>query len=236
MCIDCVKLNRRQLFSVAAGGLAATTLLGVDGFRSAARAKTTVTPDEALAKLKTGNARFVNAPDLCVADLAKTRTAAASGQSPWAAVLTCADSRVTPELIFGGMTLGELFVCRNAGNIADLGAIGSIEYAVEHLGCPLVVVLGHERCGAVGAACEVVEKDAHLPGSIGPMVEQIVPVARDLRGKEGDYIDNVVRENAKRSALKVIHSPIVEELMHHKKVQVVYARYDLDTGGVEFLS
>jgi carbonic anhydrase len=169
-------------------------------------------------------------------NLAAIRTEVAKGQSPWATILTCADSRVPPELIFGGVVLGELFVARNAGNTADTDTMGTIEYGAEHLGSPLIVVLGHQNCGAVAAACEVVEKHTKLPGSIGPMVAAIVPAAQAVRGKPGDFIDNAVRENARRTASRIgSKSEIIEELVHHGKVKIVYARYDLNTGAVEFL-
>ena len=143
---------------------------------------------------------------------------------------------MSPELIFGGVGLGELFVCRNAGNVADTAVMGTIEYGAEHLGSPLVVVMGHSRCGAVQAACDVVEKDAKLPGSIKPMVDAIVPAAKAMKGKSGDFVDLSVRENARLNAEKVkAESDIVKELAHEGKVKIVYARYDLDTGVVDFL-
>ncbi len=100
-----------------------------------------MTADEALTKLKAGDQKFLTSPELCAADMAKQRADVAKGQSPWATVLTCSDSRVSPELIFGGVGLGELFVVRNAGNTADTAVMGTIEYGAEHLGAPLVVVL-----------------------------------------------------------------------------------------------
>jgi len=206
------------------------------GALSPSFAKTSLSADEALAKLKAGNQKFVSSPQLCAAELTNNRTAVAKGQSPWATILTCADSRVSPELIFGGVGLGELFVCRNAGNVADTAVMGTIEYGAEHLGSPLVVVMGHSRCGAVQAACDVVEKDAKLPGSIKPMVDAIVPAAKAMKGKSGDFVDLSVRENARLNAEKVkAESDIVKELAHEGKVKIVYARYDLDTGVVDFL-
>jgi carbonic anhydrase len=222
--------------SFAATGAAAAGLWTMGGALSPSFAKTSLSADEALAKLKAGNQKFVSSPQLCAAELTNNRTAVAKGQSPWATILTCADSRVSPELIFGGVGLGELFVCRNAGNVADTAVMGTIEYGAEHLGSPLVVVMGHSRCGAVQAACDVVEKDAKLPGSIKPMVDAIVPAAKAMKGKSGDFVDLSVRENARLNAEKVkAESDIVKELAHEGKVKIVYARYDLDTGVVDFL-
>jgi carbonic anhydrase len=102
--------------------------------------------------------------------------------------------------------------------------LGTIEYGAEHLGSPLIVVLGHEKCGAVAAACEVVEKHTKLPGSMGPMVATIVPAAKAVRGKPGDFVDNAVRENARRTAARIgSKSEIVEELVHHGKVKSKHA-------------
>ena len=107
---------------------------------------------------------IVSAPQLCAADLAKQRGAIAKAQTPWATIIGCADSRTPPELLFGGVGLGELFVARNAGNMADTATMGTIEYGAEHLGVPLIIVLGHQRCGAVGAACSGGRKACEISG------------------------------------------------------------------------
>jgi carbonic anhydrase len=235
MCPVCDDFGRRGFLSSASVGMTAAAFLGWSATPS--RAATSVSPSQALAKLIEGNAKYISAPQLCEADMAGRRASVAKAQSPWATILTCSDSRVSPELIFGGVGLGELFVARNAGNTADTATMGTLEYGAEHLGVPLIVVLGHQNCGAVSAACEVVEKHTVLPGSIGPMVDAIVPAAQAVQGKPGDFIDNAVRENARRTAEKITSkSEIIEELVHQGKVKVVYARYDLTTGVVEFLS
>jgi carbonic anhydrase len=228
--------NRRRFLSLAAAGAAAAYALA-PGRVLAAGATTSVTADEALARLKAGNEKYVTAPQVCADDLSKHREDVAKGQTPWAVILTCSDSRVPPELLFGGVGVGELFVARNAGNMADTATMGTIEYGVEHLGAPLVVVMGHERCGAVAAACEVVEKHTKFPGSIGPMVDAIVPAAKAVFGKPGDFVENAVRENAKRTATKVAtKSEIVSHFIKDNKAKVLAARYDLDSGRVEFLA
>ncbi len=188
MCIQCGQLapDRRRFFSLAAAGVAASAAFGGRAFAAgntaaaATPGETSVPANEALARLKAGNAKYVEAPNVCAINLlalAKQREQVAPKQKPFAAILTCADSRVPPELVFGGLGLGELFVARNAGNIADTATIGTIEYGVEHLGVRLVVVLGHQNCGAVGAACDIVGKHATFPGAIGPMLGAIVPSA-----------------------------------------------------------
>jgi carbonic anhydrase len=209
--------------------------LGVTPAFAAGGEKTKLTPDQALAALKAGNARYVSSPQACVMDLAKRRTSVAGHQAPWATIVGCADSRVPPELLFGGLGLGELFVARNAGNMADTATIGTVEYGAEHLGAPLVVVLGHEKCGAVSAACDVVTKSLKLEGSMGPMVAAIVPAAKAVQGKPGDFVDNAVRESARRTAEQLTKSPVLSHLIKDKKLKIVAARYDLDDGKVEFL-
>ena len=114
---------------------------------------------------------------------------------------------LAPELLFGGVGPGELFVARNAGNMVDTATMGTVEYGAEHLGAPLIVVLGHERCGAVVAACDVATKNTKLPGSIGPMVKPIVPAAMAMKGKPGDFVDNTVRESARRTAARLRRQP-----------------------------
>lgn len=233
MCVECASSTRRRFLSLGAAGIVAA---GLGGLGTPALASTSKTPDEALAALKAGNERFVTAPEVCALEMLTNREKIAEGQAPWATILGCSDSRVAPELVFGGINLGELFVCRNAGNTADPVTMGTIEYGSEHLGSPLIVVLGHERCGAVQAACEVAKTGAALPGSMGPMVAAIVPVARELLGTGGDLVDRVVRESARRTAQRIAtESEIVAHLVAEGRVKVVYAHYDLDSGVVTFL-
>jgi carbonic anhydrase len=234
MCIVCDQKMGRRAFLRLGAGIAAAAAVGGSAFAAGGPA-TTLTADQALAKLKEGNQRYVSSPQACVADLAKARASVAKHQAPWVTILSCADSRVPPELIFGGQNVGELFIARNAGNMADTATLGTIEYGAAVLGVPLIVVLGHESCGAVAAACEVVEKNAKFPGSIGPMLEPIVPAALAVKGKPGDFVDNAVRENAMRTATRIVSaSNIIADLVKNGKVKVVAARYDLDDGLVEF--
>jgi carbonic anhydrase len=239
MCKRCEEreIDRRRLLTLAGFGVAAAGLglgfgLGIGSAVAAEGKKTSLTADQALAALKDGNARFVSNPQVCVADLAGQRTSLTKHQAPFAVIVGCSDSRVPPELLFGGLGLGQLFVARNAGNMVDTATMGTIEYGAEHLGAPLVVVLGHESCGAVAAACEVVTKNAKLDGSIGPMVAPIAEVAKAMLKSGSCDVDTVVRESARRTAKKVAGSPVLS----HAKTKVVAARYDLDDGKVEFLT
>lgn len=196
-----------------------------------------LTPKQALSKLREGNRRFVEDANACASNLAHRREELAGGQHPWAIVLTCSDSRVTPELIFGGVTLGELFVIRNAGNVLDTSALGTIEYGAEHLHAPLIVVMGHKKCGAVAAACDVVQKGTELDGSIGKMVQPILPVALAALFKSEDFVGQTVRNNAVSGAARIMReSPIVAHLVEEGKVRIVPAVYDIETGEVEFIS
>ena len=240
MCYVCDeerRSSRRGFLSVAASGaLAGLAMTSLPAF-AAGGATTNLTADEALAKLKAGNDKYVSGPELCAVQLNAQREHVAKSQAPWATIVSCADSRVPPELLFGGLGVGELFVARNAGNMVDTATMGTIEYSSGVLGVPLIIVLGHERCGAVAAACEVVEKKTKFPASIAPMVNAIVPAARAVKGKPGDFVDNAVRESAMRTAKQIAtKSPIVADLIKKGKVKVLAGRYDLDEGKVEYFA
>lgn len=237
MCFVCdEKRSRRGFMKLAAAGVATGLTTSAPFAFAAAGPTTSLTADEALAKLKAGNLKFMKEPQVCAVEIDSRRALVAKGQAPWATIVACADSRVGPELLFGGLGVGELFVARNAGNMADTATMGTIEYGSAVLGVPLIVVLGHERCGAVAAACEVVEKKTRFPGSIGPMVDAIVPAAQAVRGIPGDFVHNAVHESAIRTARKIAtESPIIAELVKKGKVKVVASHYYLDGGRVEFL-
>ena len=239
MCVNCENggVGRRDLMRFAAAGVVALGLGGMSGqARAAEGAPTALSPADALAALKSGNERFVSKPELCSIDLAKSRSAVAEHQAPWATIVGCADSRVPPELIFGGQGVGELFIARDAGNLLNIGTLGTIEYGAAVLGSPLIVILAHTACGAVKAACDVVTKNATYPGVIGRMIEPIVPAALAVRDQPGDFVDNAAKESAKRTAAQApTVSAIVAGLVSAGKVKVVAAIYDLDTGVVTFL-
>lgn len=248
MCQDCETqtLNRRNLFKLAGVGLSAAALVASVPARAATTpalatgtahdASPVTSPSEALARLKQGNQRFVQDAEACATHLAAARGELTGGQHPFATILTCSDSRVSPELVFGGSTLGELFVIRNAGNVLDTGALGTIEYGTEHLKSPLVVVMGHSKCGAITAACDEVTKGAELGGSIGKMVQPILPIVLSARDKGADLIAQTVRLNAISGARRIAEeSRIVSDLVAEGKVKIVAAVYDITTGEVEFI-
>ncbi|QCI66124.1 carbonic anhydrase [Phreatobacter stygius] len=241
MCETCVTMRRTRRHVLVHGALGImATLGGLGAIGTAAASDTPPThlgPDQALEQLKAGNRRFVADPQACVSDMAKRRRELVAGQAPWATLVSCADSRVPPELVFGGLSLGELFVIRNAGNTVDTVAMGTLEYGAAVLKSPLIVVLGHERCGAVAAACDVVAKNATFPGAIGPMIEPIVPAAIAARGRDGDFVDNTVRENVRRTVARLkLAGPLIADMAKTGKLRVVGARYDLKSGEVEFFA
>jgi carbonic anhydrase len=176
---------------------------------------------QALDLLKEGNARFVSGALAQKDDYATLREQLSVGQHPFAVVLCCSDSRVAPEIIFD-QKLGNLFVIRNAGNIVDEEVLGSIEYAVEHLETPLVVVMGHSACGAVTATCQ----GGDLPGHILDLAKRIIPSIN-----KNCCIDDNARSHAKRMA-QLIED---DEIVHHVGAKVVAAFYNLKNGKVEWL-
>lgn len=184
-------------------------------------------PDDALTKLKEGNARFISGK-AAGRNFVARRAELVSGQKPFAIILTCSDSRVAPEHIFD-TGLGDIFVVRTAGNIADAIALGSIEYAAEHLGSALLVVMGHESCGAVKAACGA----DHAEGNIDAIVKEL-QVAVKIGGKDPA---RVVGENVK-CVIKAIRSrsQICSRLEKEGKLKIAGAIYSLSTGKAELLA
>jgi len=181
--------------------------------------------------LMAGNSRFEGGrarhPDQSV----ERRKEIAGKQEPFAIVLTCADSRLPPEIYFD-QGLGDLFVIRNAGNVLDDHVIGSMEYAVGHLNVPLIMVIGHERCGAVSAAVG----GGHAPGHIAQIVASITPAVNATAEQDGDKVNNAVIAHAQMTAAALrTCGPIIAEAVKAGKVKVVAARYDLDSGRVELL-
>ena len=192
-------------------------------------------PDEALRKLLDGNRRFVGSDSVHPNQSIQWCRAVAEEQHPFAVVLGCSDSRVPPEVIFDG-GLGDLFVVRAAGHIADDAAVGSIQYAVEHLGVPLVVVLGHKNCGAVRATVHAVTRRIEPRGHIARLVEDIKPAVEMHRGRSGDLVEHAVRGNVQRVVRQLLTSnPVLNESVRRGRIRIVGAYYDLHTGQVELL-
>ena len=194
-----------------------------------------VSPDEALGRLKHGNAIFARGgANLILPTLARVNELS-KGQKPFAVVIGCSDSRTAPELVFD-CNLGELFVVRVAGSTVGREGLGSIVYAVEHLGAPLIVVLGHTKCGAVGAAVDVAKKHVDLHGALHEMVLPIIPAVLEAEEKHpADLQDAAIRQNVRSiaSRLKVADGVLAERL-EEGRLKIVSACYDLATGVVAF--
>jgi carbonic anhydrase len=198
---------------------------------SQAQEQLSLSPGQALQRLKDGNDRFA-ADMMEPKDVgAKKRLELAKGQRPIAAILSCADSRLPPELIFN-QGLGELFVVRVAGNISDPFVVGSVDYAVAQLKVPLIVVLGHEDCGAVRAA---MGKD-RPGGNLGKLLDEI-DIGKDLPMDKVAALDSAVKSNVHRQVdLMSRRSDIIKSHVEQKKVQIVSGVFHLKSGKVEWLS
>jgi len=196
-------------------------------------AKSSVTADSALNKLMDSNKNCVSGK-LTTRDLTARRSELLKGQQPSAVVLSCSDSRVPPELIFD-QGLGDIFVVRVAGNVADAVALGSIEYAVEHLNVPLIIVMGHDKCGAVAATVQ----GGKPGGNIQTIVDKISPavIKAKAAGKTGDaLLDAAIIENVRSVVAGLTKdSAIIKHLVEEKKVKIIPAKYDLAAGKVELL-
>jgi carbonic anhydrase len=190
-----------------------------------------VAPGDALQRLKAGNQRFVAGKLQHPNQSPKRRTELATGQRPFAIVLGCADSRTSPEVLFD-QGLGDLFVVRVAGNVIDDHALASIEYAVEHLGARLIVVLGHQRCGAVQAAKETLDSKAEAPAHINSLVTAIRPAVEATRGAD---VESTIKANIENVVQSLRSSePVLKKEVESGAVTVLGGYYYLDTGAVSF--
>ncbi len=191
-----------------------------------------IAPADALKRIMDGNARYAaNAPN--ERDFSSGRAARVQAQYPIAAVLSCADSRVAPEFAFD-QGPGDLFVVRVAGNVVSPDLLASLEYGVQFLGVPLIMVLGHSGCGAVDAAIKVLKAKAVLPGHLPELITAIKPaVIVAERTQSGDLLDNAIAENVRRQVLRLKNSPpVVQKLYAGKKIDIVGGVYDLATGKI----
>ena len=185
--------------------------------------------DDALNTLKDGNKRFKDNNSQLINVTSERRDQLKDGQSPYAIVVSCSDSRTTPETVFNA-GLGEIFDIRLAGNVVDDDALGSIEYGVDHLGTPLIVVMGHEKCGAVTAAYDNVTKGAAVHGNVVSIVEKIKPSA-----EKATSLDEAINLNIKYVINEISNDEIIKKAIDDGKVKVVGAYYSFD-GTVNFLS
>jgi carbonic anhydrase len=191
-----------------------------------------ITADQALKTLMEGNARFASGnsihPDQ---NITYRRAELTTSQHPFAVIVTCSDSRIPPEIVFD-QGLGDIFVVRTAGEVMDNVTLGTIEYAVDHLNVPLVLVVGHDACGAVDAAIA----DGEIPGHIGSLVEAITPAVDAARGMEGDLLNNSIDVNTQNVVNQLNSSePILSLAVKQGKLKVLGGRYHLGSGEVTLL-
>jgi carbonic anhydrase len=191
-----------------------------------------VSPADAISKLKEGNGRYTSGNLQHPGQTAERRTELAKSQHPFAVILSCSDSRVPPEIVFD-QGLGDLFVVRVAGNVINNEGLGSIEYGVDHLGARLILVLGHQGCGAVKAARETVAAKTKAPGHIESFITPIKPA---VEATAKDDLDTTIKANVKNVVQALRSStPILKAEVDSGKIQVIGGYYTLDTGAVTFL-
>jgi carbonic anhydrase len=237
--------SRRRFLQISGAGM-----LGMEFLRSggnifmtpeirAAEVTSPMSSEEALKELMAGNKRFVQSiKDSCVQRTPDRRMEVAEGQHPFAVILACADSRVSPEIIFD-QWIGDLFVVRVAGNIvspANYGILGSIEYGVKALGANLIMVLGHSKCGAVEGAMKALQAGTTYPGSIEDIIQTIKPSVEKVQRESGDLLQNAILENVRLGISTLNHlDPVIAPMVKAGKVKVVGGTYDLVSGEVTFV-
>jgi carbonic anhydrase len=229
-----VNISRRGLLKFGAGAIGTGVVAAGIGSNlitpEPASAKDDITPDKALQELLDGNDRFVKRkrrnPNQGYSRLQEV----AKGQKPYASILGCADSRVPSEIIFD-QGLGDLFVCRVAGNVATPEEIGSLEFGSLVLGTKVIMLLGHKRCGAV----EATMKGAQVPGQIASLLDAIKPGIEQSKTQPGDKLENASKANVLAQVVKLKASPVLAELIKTNKLKIVGGYYDLDTGKVSVL-
>jgi carbonic anhydrase len=229
-------INHRMKKAHLASYVALVSLVAMNQFSRAADPthpdQPSVAPAEAISKLKEGNGRYTSGNLQHPGQTAERRTELAKTQHPIAAIVSCSDSRVPPEIVFD-QGLGDLFVVRVAGNVINDEGLGSIEYSVDHLGTRLILVLGHQSCGAVKAARETIAAKGKAPGHIESLVRAIKPA---VEATAKDDLDATVKANVKNVVQALRSStPILKAEVDSGKIQVVGGYYSLDTGAVTFL-
>src|SRR6266481_4397497 len=224
-----------RLLGAAAAGLALPGSAGAKEDKKPPKPQNVVSPDASLELLVKGNKRYVDG----VArrhDFKNEREALVGGQNPYASILSCADSRIAPEYAFDSGR-GDLFVCRVAGNFANDDTIASMEYAVAILGTPLIMVLGHDACGAVDATIKSLKDNTTLPGHLPSLVTSLTQAVSAISGKPGDPLDNAIRQNVIDNVAKLKSAtPILNAAVEQGKLKVVGGIYRLRDGRVEMIS
>jgi carbonic anhydrase len=226
--------RRSFLVAASAVGLSLAGTANAKGTKAPPKAENVLSPDASLKRLLDGNERYVEG----VArrhDFKHEREALAGGQNPYAAILSCADSRIAPEYAFDSGR-GDLFVCRVAGNFASDEVVASLEYAVAVLATPLILVLGHERCGAVDAAIKSLKDGTTLPGHMPSLVTALAPAVKAASQQSGDALANAIRQNVVDNVAHLKSAtPILNAAVEQNKLKVVGGIYRLKDGEVEMV-
>jgi carbonic anhydrase len=226
--------SRRSVLFIAAS-LFAAQAAGAKETKTPPKPQNVLSPDAALERLLKGNHRYVAGVSLRH-DFRHEREALAGGQNPYAAILSCADSRIAPEYAFDSGR-GDLFVCRVAGNFATTETIASMEYAVAVLGVPLILVLGHDSCGAVDAAIKSLKDDKALPGHMPSLVAGIAPAVKAVSQQGGDTLGKAIRQNVIDNVANLNSAtPILGAAVEQRKLKVVGGIYRLNDGKVDMVN
>lgn len=232
-----VKLSGAAAIGASFLSTGAGVLSSPDAF--AEESATPKSPDEAFKKLMDGNKRFVSCKEENPRRCGKVRRQTSAGQTPFAAILACADSRVAPELIFD-QGIGDLFVVRVAGNIVNpenYGVLGSLEFGTLALGAQVLMVLGHSECGAVAGAIEALQKGTQFPGSIDNIVNTIGPSVEAVKDKPGELLENSIVSNVRSGVDKLEGSvPVLADRVKQGKLKIVGGNYDLYSGEVKIVN
>ncbi len=213
--------------------LAAAAALVLQGAIGQVHAADQVSPAKALQMLKDGNERYASGEPTYPHQDAETRKSLTASQHPFAVVLSCVDSRVPPEIVFD-RGLGDMLVIRTAGHVVDDASLGSIEFGVGVLKSPLLVVLGHESCGAVKASITAVDEQSPLSGAIQSLAEAIKPAVNKTRGTKGDRTAETIDANVHHVMEQLKQSDIIRQALESGALKIVGGVYDLDTGEVHF--
>jgi carbonic anhydrase len=229
--------SRRKMLGLAAAstvGFLLSSSAGAKETKPPPKPQNVMTPAASLERLLKGNERYVEGVALRH-DFKHEREALAGGQNPFAAILSCADSRIAPEYAFDS-SRGDLFVCRVAGNFANNESVASLEYAVAELGTPLILVLGHDACGAVNATIKSLKDGTTLPGRIPSLVEGIAPAVKAVSQQGGDTLANAIKKNVVDNVIKLSSAtPILSAAVEQGKLKVAGGIYRLKDGRVEMV-
>jgi carbonic anhydrase len=229
--------SRRNLVFGAAStvGLLLAGAAGAKEMKAPPKPQNVLSPDASLERLLKGNARYVEGVSLRH-DFKHEREALAGGQNPYAAILSCADSRIAPEYAFDSGR-GDLFVCRVAGNFANAETVASLEYAVAVLNTPLILVLGHDSCGAVDAAIKSLKDDTTLPGHMPSLVTGLAPAVKAVLPQGGDTLSKAIRQNVVDTIAKLSSAtPILSAAVEQGKLKVAGGVYRLGDGRIDMVS